>query len=71
MVTSLFVVVPEITTPEPPPNNLEWLYEGCNESKVCFGLPIGCIEFQNCNLFGAVTHDNGIFEFELLSIGMK
>lgn len=68
MMPGYLIVVPEQTTTEQQ-NDFDWLYEGCNESKVCHGLPLGCINTRNCDLFGAVTHDNGIFEFEMLSIG--
>lgn len=69
MSPSYIIVVPEQTTTEQQNDDFDWLYEGCNESKVCHGLPFGCIDARNCDLFGAVTHDNGNFEFELLSIG--
>jgi hypothetical protein len=66
--TQFHVVVPEQTTTEPPPNDLEWIYEGCGESKVCYGVPANCVTSRTCDLFGAVTHDNGNFDFELLSM---
>lgn len=60
-------MVPEPTTTDMP-GDLEWIYDGCDVMKLCYGLPEGCVETANCNMFGAVTHDNGTFEFELLSI---
>lgn len=69
--TPFFVVVPELTTTQQPPNDFDWLYEGCGDTKVCFGIPNNCIETRDCNLFGGVIHNEGEFDFELLSLGKK
>ena len=51
----------------PPPGDFDWIYEGCGETKVCFGVPQNCVNTRNCDLFGGVTHSNNNFDFELLS----
>lgn len=56
---------PQITPP--PPGDFDWIYDGCNNTKVCYGLPDNCVEQRNCNIFGGVTYNNGEFDFELLS----
>ena len=74
--SALFVVVPpatEVPPTESPsteiPPGLDFdVYEGCEITKVCFGGPAeSCLNSRNCDLFGAVTFENGIFTFELLS----
>lgn len=57
---------PSLTTTAPG-DDLEWIYEGCDDVKKCFGIPAGCLDTQNCDLFGGVFYDQGRFEFELLS----
>jgi hypothetical protein len=59
------------TTAEPPSDDTDFIYDGCDDFKICFGSPLGCLESRDCNLFGAVTYDNEEFEFELLSTGKK
>lgn len=55
---------PTIMPPIPDFNS----YDGCGVTKVCFGGPlIGCVERQDCDLFGAVIFENDKFTFELLS----
>lgn len=45
------------------------VYEGCGTRKLCFGFPLKCIKSRDCELFGAVIHDeNDKFIFELLSV---
>lgn len=58
---------PSLTTTEEPSVELDWIYEGCDDVKKCFGVPVGCLETRNCDLFGGVFYDQGRFEFELLS----
>lgn len=65
--SSLLAVVPEPTTTDLP-GGVDEIYEGCGDIKLCYGIPEGCVNMRNCDLFGAVTHDSGRFEFELLSI---
>lgn len=62
----LLAIVPEQTTTVS--GEVEAVYEGCGEIKLCYGIPEGCVNSRDCNLFGAVTHDSGIFDFELMSI---
>jgi hypothetical protein len=54
------------STTLPPPEDLDWIYDGCGDTKVCFGVPDNCVEQRNCSLFGGVTDNFGNFEFELL-----
>lgn len=58
---------PEPEVPEPPTIDGENIYNGCNDTKVCFGYPQDCLSSQDCELFGAVRYDSGRFLFELLS----
>ncbi|CRK94859.1 CLUMA_CG008351, isoform A [Clunio marinus] len=46
------------------------LYKGCGSEKVCFGSPRGCVNSENCNMFGAVKHNDETFVFEILSQSM-
>lgn len=64
--SALLAVVPEPTTTDLP-GDIEGIYEGCDDVKLCFGIPEGCVGRRDCDLLGAVTHDSGTFEFELLS----
>lgn len=43
-------------------------YEGCGNTKTCFGYPNNCINSQNCEIFGGVFVDNGVFVFELFAV---
>lgn len=43
-------------------------YEGCGNTKTCFGYPNNCINSQNCEMFGGVFVDNGVFVFELFAV---
>lgn len=45
------------------------IYIGCGTTKLCFGIPSGCILTQNCNMLATVYDNNGDFEFELLGKG--
>lgn len=56
---------PPITPPEDP------IYVGCDDTKLCFGIPINCISTQNCNLLATIYYNGGDFEFELLSMRKK
>mgnify|MGYP003536492711 FL=1 len=49
-------------------SSLKWIYDGCDDTKVCIGVPAGCVDSKNCNLFGAVIFENNTFIFELLSM---
>lgn len=53
----------------PPPGDLDWVYEGCDDTKVCYGVPDNCVDQRNCMHFGGVTENQGNFEFELLGMG--
>lgn len=65
---SSFVLIsaPPPATVPPPVDGIN-VFEGCGEEKVCFGAPTGCIETENCRLFGAVSFKDEKFYFELLS----
>lgn len=66
--------VPVVTDPPqptiPPENDdvINRIYEGCDVTKSCFGIPRLCHLNRNCNMFGAVTYNEYNFTFELLSI---
>jgi hypothetical protein len=59
------------STTLPPPEDIDWIYDGCGDTKVCFGVPDNCVEQRNCLLFGGVTDNFGNFEFELLGTSKK
>ena len=48
-------------------SDLLHVYDDCDVSKFCFGLPEGCIDQKNCLAFGAVIVNNEKFEFEMMS----
>lgn len=48
------------------------IYDGCGETKLCFGMPDECVEAQNCNLLTTTVQINEhFFEFEMLSMSKK
>lgn len=51
------------------PISLVTIYDGCGNSKVCHGVPEGCVSARNCNLLGVVNSADGNFDFELMSMG--
>lgn len=53
--------------PEPPVIDGESIYDGCGDSKTCFGFPRGCLGSYDCNIFTAVRYEGEKFLFELLS----
>lgn len=58
---------PEPEIPEPPVIDGENIYNGCDDEKVCFGYPRGCLNSHDCDLFTAVRYKDKKFQFELLS----
>lgn len=42
-------------------------YLNCGTTKTCFGYPNNCISSQNCQMFGGVFLQNGVFVFELFA----
>ena len=50
------------------PNVGEDIYDGCGQTKVCFGYPNRCYLDKECVYFGGVTYDGKDFIFELLSM---
>ncbi|ALC41304.1 CG8399 [Drosophila busckii] len=42
-------------------------YDGCGQTKNCFGLPNGCVASKSCTAVAAVTVRGDIYEFELQS----
>lgn len=66
--SSFVLVTAPPPTPVPPPSDEVNVFEGCDEAnKVCVGSPPGCIELEDCRLFGSVTFEDDKFYFELLS----
>lgn len=43
------------------------IYDECNKSKSCIGIPEACVINRNCQVFGAVIVKNGTYEFEMMS----
>ena len=58
----------ETTTLHP---EIEAIYDGCGDTKVCFGIPPNCYSDKSCQILGAVTFDNHNFTFELLAQGKE
>lgn len=64
--------VPSTTPPYYTPENApsaavrsDPFYNGCSESKLCFGTPDGCVSTQNCEAVAAVAVIGDRYEFEL------
>ncbi|XP_070068701.1 putative ferric-chelate reductase 1 homolog isoform X2 [Drosophila takahashii] len=54
------------------PNNVaavvaDPIYNGCGQSKNCFGFPDGCVASKTCTSVSAVTVRGDVFEFEIQS----
>merc|ERR1712050_290880 len=47
------------TDPEDP------IFDGCNSTKACFGLPEGCVQSQKCSLIVAYKPDRLDYHFEM------
>lgn len=45
----------------------EKLYEGCGDTKTCFGSPDNCVETKTCETFSAVIVKGDRYIFELKS----
>lgn len=62
---------PSIPTEEPTTLNpdIGGIYNGCGDTKVCFGVPDNCYSDRSCEMLGAVTYNSHNFTFELLAIG--
>lgn len=46
-------------------NSENEIYAGCNEIKICFGIPSGCVKNKNCKSFTSIQKSQGfkhIFE---------
>lgn len=43
------------------------MYDGCGETKTCFGFPEGCVNTQSCRTMVATTVRGERYEFELKS----
>lgn len=41
------------------------MYEGCGDTKTCFGQPEGCVETKSCRSMVATTVRGERYEFEL------
>jgi hypothetical protein len=71
IVTQTAGVPTDTKKPAAAPASDDQIFRGCGETKSCFGIPENCYRFGDCQLFTAVTFDEGreIFAFELLSSG--
>ncbi|EDW61852.1 putative ferric-chelate reductase 1 homolog isoform X2 [Drosophila virilis] len=67
---------PSTRTPYVPPSYVapsvvavveDSFYDGCGQSKNCFGFPDGCVASKSCTSVSAVTVRGDIYEFELQS----
>lgn len=64
---------PRVTTPpyyvpeQPGPSSTEFdaFYAGCDETKLCFGAPSGCVASKTCKAAVAVTVTGNRYEFNL------
>lgn len=43
------------------------LYEGCGETKSCFGVPENCVKSKNCEYLGTFSVQSGKYNFEVKS----
>lgn len=53
--------------PTQSPGGLLSVYDGCDVTKTCFGLPPGCLNSKSCVSFGAVIVKNSTYTFEMQS----
>lgn len=53
------------TTPRPKPNTGDPIYEGCGDTKGCFGFPDGCVKTKNCRAISVVHVMGDRYQFEL------
>ena len=51
--------------------NEDSFYNGCDDTKKCFGTPEGCVSTQNCVIVTAITVKHELYEFEMKSTGKK
>lgn len=56
----------KVTIPLPEIEEIN-VYEGCDVTKTCFGIPSGCINSQSCSTIGAVIYADDKFTFEIRS----
>ncbi|KAH8396978.1 hypothetical protein KR215_007085 [Drosophila sulfurigaster] len=60
-------VPPSYVAPNASPLVEDSFYDGCGQTKTCFGFPDGCVATKSCNGLSAVAVRGDIFEFELRS----
>ncbi|XP_055385328.1 putative ferric-chelate reductase 1 homolog isoform X2 [Condylostylus longicornis] len=58
MLSCLILLKPKQTDP---------FYQGCGDTKTCFGVPDGCLKEQNCRALSSINVRGEIYEFELKS----
>ncbi|XP_053620478.1 putative ferric-chelate reductase 1 homolog [Plodia interpunctella] len=51
--------------PKPATQKLDVIYQGCDDNKLCFGIPDNCIPKGNCDAIVAVFVAGDIYTFEL------
>lgn len=58
---------PPYYVPEEPKSSAEFdpFYTGCDETKLCFGAPGGCVASKNCKAVAAVRVNGDRYEFEM------
>ncbi|XP_030240233.1 putative ferric-chelate reductase 1 homolog isoform X3 [Drosophila navojoa] len=60
-------VPPSFVAPNAVAASEDSFYDGCGQSKNCFGFPNGCVATKSCTSVSAVTVRGDIYEFELRS----
>ncbi|KAH8261530.1 hypothetical protein KR044_010632, partial [Drosophila immigrans] len=60
-------VPPNYVAPNASPVVEDTFYDGCGQTKNCFGFPDGCVASKSCTSISAITVRGDIFEFELRS----
>lgn len=53
------------TKPKPQTETRDLIYQGCDDTKLCFGVPQNCIQQGNCKAVVAVFVDGEIYTFEI------
>ncbi|CAH2098145.1 unnamed protein product [Euphydryas editha] len=53
------------TKPKPTQTSLDTIYQGCEDTKLCFGIPQNCIQNGNCKVIVAVFVVGDIYTFEI------
>ncbi|GBP56403.1 Putative ferric-chelate reductase 1 homolog [Eumeta japonica] len=72
MVSTTTTITPPIimeSKPSPPPRSVDSIYQGCSDTKLCFGSPEGCIQKADCQGIVTVFVAGDEYTFEVQATG--